>query len=94
MTVTQMLAFNQMRKSGGIAYLLFFFLGGLGVHRFYLRQMWMGIAWLVMTISTLAIPGLFILFGFAALIELCVLHASVSAYNDKVLKDLEESNEN
>ncbi len=36
--------YDAAKKSTGIAYLLWFFLGGLGVHRFYLGQIGSGIA--------------------------------------------------
>ena len=85
MTITQMLAFNQMRKSAGVAYLLFIFLGGLGIHRFYLRQVWPGVVWMGFTILMLQNPELMIPFAVVALIELCVLHLSVKSYNNNVL---------
>ena len=37
-TTLQMLSYNSSRKSGVVAYLLFGFLGGLGLHRLYLRE--------------------------------------------------------
>ena len=38
------------KKSIGVAYLLWFFFGGLGVHRFYLGRSGSGIAMLIMTV--------------------------------------------
>lgn len=37
-TTLQMMTYNSSRKSGVVAYLLFGFLGGLGLHRLYLRE--------------------------------------------------------
>ena len=93
MTITQMLAFNQMRKSAGVAYLLFIFLGGLGIHRFYLRQVWPGVVWMGVTVLTLQNPGMMIPFAVVALIELCVLHMSVKAYNNNVLLQIRGTDE-
>lgn len=93
MTVTQMLAFNQMRKSGGVAYLLFIFLGGLGIHRFYLRQVWPGVVWMALTFLSLHNPELLIVFAVVALIELCVLHISVKAYNENLLLQIRGTDE-
>lgn len=45
-----MLAFEANKKSIGIAYLLWFFLGGLGVHRFYLGRTGSAIGILALTV--------------------------------------------
>jgi TM2 domain-containing membrane protein YozV len=54
-------------KSLALAYVLWFFFGGLGVHRFYLGRTGTGIAQLLLTLSgavlTLIGIGLFILAG-------------------------------
>lgn len=42
--MAEMAAISQA-KSAGIAYLLWFFLGALGVHKFYLGKVGMGIAY-------------------------------------------------
>lgn len=42
------LAFEAQKKSTGASYLLWFFLGGLGAHRFYLGQTGTGIAQLML----------------------------------------------
>ncbi|KLE33867.1 TM2 domain-containing protein [Aurantiacibacter luteus] len=42
------LMFEAQRKSAGAAYLLWFFLGGFGAHRFYLGQTGTGIAQLLL----------------------------------------------
>lgn len=41
---------NNEKKSVGVAYLLWFFFGGLGVHRFYMGLAGSAVAMLVMTI--------------------------------------------
>jgi len=47
-TVRQQLTFEANRKSTGAAYLLWFFLGGFGAHRFYLGQTGTAIAQLLL----------------------------------------------
>ena len=44
----QQLLFEAQRKSSGAAYLLWFFLGGLGAHRFYLGRTGTAIAQLLL----------------------------------------------
>ena len=45
-----MMAFESGKKSSGICYLLWFFLGGFGAHRFYLGRTGSAIAMLVISI--------------------------------------------
>ena len=45
-----MMAFESGKKSSGISYLLWFFLGGFGAHRFYLGRTGSAIAMLVIYI--------------------------------------------
>ena len=45
-----MMAFESGKKSSGICYLLWFFLGGFGAHRFYLGRTGSAIAMLVLYI--------------------------------------------
>jgi TM2 domain-containing membrane protein YozV len=68
-----MMQYDASKKSTGIAYLLWFFLGMLGVHRFYLGQTGTGIAILAITLGsfilmavaigfvTIAISGIWVL---------------------------------
>lgn len=58
-------------KSKGTAYLLWFFLGGLGVHKFYLGKFGMGILYLFT----------FGIFGIGWLIDLFTLGSQVDNYN-------------
>ena len=45
-----MMAFESEKKSTGICYLLWFFLGGFGAHRFYLGRTGSAIAMLIISI--------------------------------------------
>lgn len=58
-------------KSKGVAYLLWFFLGGLSAHRFYLGKIGSGILYLL----TLQ------LFGIGWIIDLFILGGMVDKYN-------------
>lgn len=58
-------------KSKTIAYLLWFFLGLFGVHRFYLGKIGSGILWLLT-------GGLL---GFGWFVDLFILGTKVDAYN-------------
>jgi len=46
----RLMQYDAAKKSTGIAYLLWFFLGGLGVHRFYLGQTGSGIAMAIISV--------------------------------------------
>ncbi len=83
----RMMQFEARKKSAGVAYLLWFFIGMLGVHRFYLGRTGSGIAILLLTIIsafliptgiglvTIAIPGLWVL------IDLFLIPGMARSYN-------------
>jgi TM2 domain-containing membrane protein YozV len=48
------------KKSTGIAYLLWFFLGGFGAHRFYLGESGTGAAILIITLGSILLSVVFI----------------------------------
>ena len=47
---TNMMEYDARKKSSLLAYLAWFFLGGLGVHRFYLGRTGSGVAQLLLTV--------------------------------------------
>lgn len=48
----RLMHYDAAKKSTGIAYLLWFFLGALGVHRFYLGQTGTGVAMAVISVAS------------------------------------------
>jgi TM2 domain-containing membrane protein YozV len=86
---TRMMRYDAGKKSVGTAYLLWFFLGGLGVHRFYLGRWVSGLVILVCT--TLA----FVTFGLTAIIsvayaiwDLFTIPAKVQRHNEQLIASL------
>jgi TM2 domain-containing membrane protein YozV len=63
--VARLMQYDAAKKSAGIAYLLWFFVGGLGVHRFYLGRIGSGVAMAI--IFCLSWITTFIGIGFAGL---------------------------
>lgn len=47
----KMMVYDAKKKSKGVAYVLWLFLGGIGAHRFYTARIGTGIAYLVMQIG-------------------------------------------
>lgn len=62
---TAMLAYHARKKDALVAYLLWFFLSTLGVHRIYCNRVASGVVMLV--ISLVSIPLCFVLIGFVTL---------------------------
>lgn len=83
-----MMQFQSNAKSTGIAYLLLFFFGTLGVHRYYLGKIGIGV---LMTVCFIA--GLFLLVplivpAVIALYDLFTLPSQVRAYNADLMNRL------
>ncbi len=83
----RMLVYDANKKSTGVAYLLWFFLGMLGIHRFYLAKTGSGVAILLLTlVSAVLMPagiGLVTIFipGFWVLIDLFLIPGMARSYN-------------
>ena len=89
-----LLRFEASKKSAGVAYLLWFFLGMFGAHRFYLGRSGSGAAQLILTVVGLvtlaAIIGAFILgaVGLWVLIDLFLVGSWVKIHNLEILRSL------
>ena len=92
-----------IKKEAGIAYLLWFFLGGLGVHKFYLNKIGIGLLYLFVSTTfwigiivsfILETPGLAVLYiltgsilGIGLIIDLFTLPSQVKKVNTLAEKE-------
>lgn len=89
-----MMAFEANKKSAGVAYLLWFFTGGVGGHRFYLGRTGSAVGQLCLCligiVTAVAIIGFFLLaaLGIWLLIDLFTLGGMVSEQNNKLMQRL------
>ena len=89
-----MMMYDANKKSMGVAYLLAIFLGGLGIHRFYLGSTTLAVVQLVLTIAgfalTLAIVGWFMLaaVGIWVIVDLFLIPGLVNQHNNQLIKKL------
>lgn len=84
---------GKRQKSVGVSYLLWFFLGGLGLHKFYLGNTAWGLAYLIVTLLGIIIGFLTLGIGFiilaifpglALLYDLFTLPSQARAANEQV----------
>lgn len=85
----RLMRYDAAKKSVGVAYLLWFFLGAFGVHRFYLGS-W-GIGFLILACTGLA----FITFGLSGLVsglimfvDLFLIPGKVARHNERLIASL------
>lgn len=77
-------------KSTAVAYLLWFFLGSLGVHKFYMQQNGLGIAYLIAGligwVTAVIGIGLFVLavLGVALLVDIFIIPGRVQLVNHRL----------
>lgn len=77
------------RKSTGVTYLLLIFLGGIGVHKFYLGKTIMGLIYIGFFILGLITAGLgFIVLAVALLIDLFTIPKQIKEHEDKIKGEL------
>ena len=79
-----MMAFQNQKKSTGVAYLLWFFFGMLGGHRFYAGQTGTAIAQLILTVT---IVGM-IVSGVWVLIDAFLIPGMLRKKNDEIMQML------
>jgi len=85
-----MMAFEAEKKSAGVAYLLWFFLGGFGGHRFYLGQTGSAVALLILSILSwltilvgVGIAGLIVV-GIWVLVDAFLIPGLVREFNQRL----------
>lgn len=90
--------FEANKKSAGVAYLLWFFTGGLGGHRFYMGRMGSAAAQLILSIlgwTTIWLLGLGLLFliplGIWLIVDVFTLGGMVSRHNNELMQRLNAS---
>ncbi len=94
METNQMMRYEANKKSVGVAYLLWFFFGMLGVHRFYLHRGGSGTVILLLTLGSFFLMfigiGLFLIFipGIWVFIDIFLIPGMARDYNNKLVDSL------
>ncbi len=83
-----LLAYQSRSKSTGLAYFLWFFLGGFGIHRFYLGSSGIGILVLLCTLSGVFLMFPLIVTACVLIYDLFTLPSQVSTQNQKILTEI------
>lgn len=83
-----MMAYNARAKSTGIAYLLWIFFGGLGVHRFYLGSTGIGALVLISTLLGFVIFITWIITFVVLVYDLFTIPSQVEKVNVAILNEL------
>jgi TM2 domain-containing membrane protein YozV len=89
-----MMRYDAAKKSTGIAYLLWFFVGFLGIHRFYLGQTGSGAAMLIIfflsMVLSLVLVGLlgFIVLGIWWLVDAFLIPGLARAHNERLIDQI------
>jgi len=88
------------KKSMGIAYLLLFLFGGLGIHNFYIGRYGLGagqmlgimLGWAANFTGSpgIALP-IFIIVGISLLLDLCFIPARINAHTEKMRESMNDS---
>lgn len=78
--------FDKKKKSKGVSFLLWFFLGGFGAHRFYLGDIGIAIGMIVVCIISWFL--LMIPIGIWMLVELFLISGRVDRINDQIERDI------
>lgn len=91
---TAMMRYDANKKSVGVAYLLLFFLGGLGIHRFYLGRTGSAAVMLLLTAASAFLTvvlvgyvGLFVV-GVWCVLDAFLIPGMARAYNNDLITQL------
>ena len=88
--VEKRILYNQICKNKWIAYLLLIFIGGIGVHRFYLGLAGSGICILALTIISFLFPPAYIALAIWLIIDLFYVNHYINTLRDNILLELSE----
>lgn len=89
--------FEKKKKSVGVGYLLWFFFGGLGAHRFYIGDKFNGVLYFALSVGGLSLsifggsPIFFVtsgLVGIGLLLDAFGLSSAVKSANDKLEEEI------
>ena len=92
-----MMLYDANKKSAGLAYLLWFFLGMFGAHRFYLGHTGTGAAILVLTIASILLSAvvvglvLIVIPAVWVLVDALLIPGMVRAHNNNLAVNLSGS---
>lgn len=78
--IVYMMQLNSAKKNPTVAVLLALFLGGIGIHKFYMNKVGLGILYLVFCWTY--IPGI------VALIEAFIIAGQVAEYNEQKAREI------
>lgn len=82
----RLMRYDAAKKSVGVAYMLWFFLGAFGVHRFYLGS-W-GIGVLILACTTLAFGLTGLVSGLIMVLDLFLIPGKVRQHNERLIASL------
>ena len=85
-----MMKFQSKAKSTGAAYLLWFFLGGFGAHRFYVGSIGIGFLVLISTIVGVFLLLPLVITGLVCLYDLFTLPSQVERYNSGLMAEISQ----
>lgn len=88
MTTQQFIAYNQLKKSKGVAYVLFLFLGATGIHRVYLRSYGVAFLYLVLLLSHIFLPIMFIFTLLLCIVDLFYTSSLCDDFNYKLQREI------
>jgi TM2 domain-containing membrane protein YozV len=90
-----MMRYDANKKSVVVAYILWFFFGSLGAHRFYLKRTGSAVAMLVIFVASivLSVTGIgflgYIVLGLWVLVDAFLIPGMTRDYNNRLITSLE-----
>tara|TARA_R110002012_G_scaffold313503_1_gene525147 strand:- start:204 stop:500 length:297 start_codon:yes stop_codon:yes gene_type:complete len=83
-----LMAYQNRSKSTGLSYVLWFFLGSFGIHRFYLGSTGIGILILLCTLLGFVVVFTFFVTAIILIYDLFTLPTQVRKYNERVMVEV------